>query len=105
MLENTERVLDMLQSLKAHGLNVALDDFGTGYFSLSYLQRLPIGTVKIGRAFVSDVSSNPEGAAIIPAIIGMAHSLGLKVIAEGVETAAQLHYLRAHRCDSIQGFL
>ncbi len=105
MLENTERVLDMLQSLKSHGLNVALDDFGTGYSSLSYLQRLPIGTVKIDRAFVSDVSSNPEGAAIIPAIIGMAHSLGLKVIAEGVETAAQLHYLRAHRCDSIQGFL
>lgn len=104
MLDNVDRVLDMLKSLRDLGLNVALDDFGTGYSSLSYLKRLAINVIKIDRAFVQDVTTNPEDAAIVQAIIGMAHSLGLSVVAEGVETEAQLNYLRAHQCDGMQGY-
>ncbi|WP_051180705.1 EAL domain-containing protein [Thermithiobacillus tepidarius DSM 3134] len=94
----------VLQALTAMRVSVALDDFGTGYSSLNYLQRFPIHTVKIDRAFVADILENPRDRAIITAIITMAHSLGLKVVGEGVETAGQLDLLRQLRCDEVQGY-
>jgi EAL domain-containing protein (putative c-di-GMP-specific phosphodiesterase class I) len=90
--------------LKAMGVKLAIDDFGTGFSSLSYLRHFSVDKLKIDRSFVKDVASNPDGAAIAAAIISMAQSLNLKVIAEGVETEAELSFLRHHHCDEIQGF-
>ncbi|MEC5161327.1 EAL domain-containing protein [Janthinobacterium sp. CG_S6] len=104
MMENTERTIATLQNLKRRGVQLSIDDFGTGYSSLAYLRRFPIDKLKIDIAFIRDVTTNPDDAAITLAIIGMAHSLKLGVIAEGVETEAQLAYLRRHRCDQIQGY-
>jgi EAL domain-containing protein (putative c-di-GMP-specific phosphodiesterase class I) len=94
-----------LQSLRDSGISLAIDDFGTGYSSISYLKRFPIDTLKIDRSFIADLTENPEDAALTVAIITMAHSLDLKVIAEGVETAAQRQFLLEHGCESLQGFL
>ncbi len=85
-------------------MQLAIDDFGTGYSSLSYLTQFPVSKLKIDSAFTRDVATNPNDAAITTAIIGMARSLNMKVIAEGVETEAQMEFLRAHRCDQIQGY-
>jgi len=104
LMSNTERTIAVLGSLKRQGIKVAIDDFGTGYSSLAYLQRFPIDKLKIDIAFVREITSNPNDAAIAQAIISMAHSLKLQVIAEGVETRPQLEYLRRARCDEIQGF-
>ena len=104
LMSNTERTIDVLTRLKALGIKVAIDDFGTGYSSLAYLQRFPIDKLKIDIAFVRDITTNPNDAAIATAIISMAHSLKMRVIAEGVETRAQLEYLRRGRCDEIQGY-
>ena len=112
-LEITESVLmerpqlagELLQRLRAIGIQIAIDDFGTGYSSLAYLRGLPVNTLKIDRAFVSDLAHDPRDEAIIIAIITMAHSMGMKVVAEGVETEAQLAQLRRHGCDEAQGFL
>jgi diguanylate cyclase (GGDEF)-like protein/PAS domain S-box-containing protein len=104
LMSNTERTINVLTRLKALGIKVAIDDFGTGYSSLAYLQRFPIDKLKIDIAFVRDITTNPNDAAIATAIISMAHSLKLRVIAEGVETRAQLEYLRRGRCDEIQGY-
>jgi CheY-like chemotaxis protein len=101
---NTERTIASMQSLKNLGVHISVDDFGTGYSSLAYLRRFPLDILKIDIAFIRDVTSNPDDAAIVLAIIRMAHSLKLDVIAEGVETAAQLAYLRRHGCDLIQGY-
>ena len=101
---NTDRTVSTLANLRAKGIRISIDDFGTGYSSLAYLKRFPLDTLKIDIAFIRDIISNPNDAAMVGAIITMAHSLGLEVIAEGVETAAQLAYLGRHRCDQIQGY-
>jgi len=94
-----------LTRLREAGVRVSLDDFGTGYSSLSYLKRFPADYVKIDQTFIRDLSSGGEDAAITRAIIAMAHSMELKVVAEGVETHEQLDFLRQHKCDEIQGYL
>jgi diguanylate cyclase (GGDEF)-like protein/PAS domain S-box-containing protein len=104
LMANTERTIASLHNLKKLGVQISIDDFGTGYSSLAYLRRFPLDKLKIDIAFIRDVTSNPDDAAITLTIIRMAHSLKLEVIAEGVETAAQLAYLRHHRCDHIQGY-
>jgi len=104
LMANTEQTISTLHELKAIGVKISVDDFGTGYSSLAYLKRFPVDTLKIDRAFVRDIMTSPDDAAIALAIIRMAHSLKLDVVAEGVEDAAQLAYLRRHHCDQIQGF-
>ena len=86
------------------GVHLALDDFGTGYSSLNYLRQYPIGTVKIDRTFLEEVPQNPASATLVETIVVMAHALGKRVVAEGVETVEQLDFLRERRCDIAQGF-
>lgn len=93
-----------LQAIRDMGVTVALDDFGTGFSSLSYLARLPINALKIDRSFINDMDASPEGLALVSTIISLAHSLGHKVVAEGVETGEQARLLRLLRCDEMQGF-
>jgi diguanylate cyclase (GGDEF)-like protein/PAS domain S-box-containing protein len=104
LMSNAERTISVLSGLKQLGIKIAIDDFGTGYSSLAYLKRFPIDKLKIDIAFVRDIITNPDDAAIAQAIINMAHSLHMMVIAEGVESRAQMAYLRRHRCDEMQGF-
>jgi diguanylate cyclase (GGDEF)-like protein len=104
LMANTDRTIEALRALKALGVRISIDDFGTGYSSLAYLRRFPIDTLKIDLAFVRDITTSPDDAAIALTIIRMAHSLRLDVVAEGVETAAQLEYLRRHHCDQVQGY-
>jgi diguanylate cyclase (GGDEF)-like protein len=105
MMRSKDVTVAVLQKLKGIGVTVSLDDFGTGYSSLSYLKGFPIDTVKIDRSFVRDLTTDPDDAAITAAIISMAKTLSLRVVAEGVETEAQLEFLREHGCDEMQGFL
>ncbi|WP_024656248.1 EAL domain-containing protein [Pseudomonas syringae USA007] len=105
LMENTAHTIATLETLRANGVSISIDDFGTGYSSLAYLRRFPIDKLKIDIAFIREVTSNPQDAAIARAIIELAHSLGLKVIAEGVETPEQLAFLRDNQCDQIQGYL
>ncbi|OGU13283.1 MAG: hypothetical protein A2076_13080 [Geobacteraceae bacterium GWC2_53_11] len=104
LMQNPDQVTTVLNELQALGTTLSMDDFGTGYSSLSYLKRFPFNKLKVDQSFVRDITSEPDSAAITKTIIAMAHSLRLKVIAEGVETAGQLNYLRLHNCDEIQGF-
>lgn len=104
VMQNLDRVTTILNELKALGTTLSMDDFGTGYSSLSYLKRFPFNKLKIDQSFVRDITSEPDSAEIVKTIIAMAHNLRLKVIAEGVETAGQLNYLRLHNCDEIQGY-
>ena len=103
LMVNTERTISCLGNLRKHGVQISIDDFGTGYSSLAYLRHFPIDKLKIDIAFIRNITTNPDDSAIALAIISMAHSLKLEVVAEGVETAAQLAYLRRHRCNYIQG--
>lgn len=104
VMENADRTITTLQSLKDMGIRLSIDDFGTGYSSLSYLKHFPIDRIKIDRSFVADVNRSKDDAAIVEAIISMAHSLKLKVVAEGVEDCDQLHFLKARGCDEVQGY-
>ena len=112
-LEVTEGVLiddivetsEKLQQLHGMGISLSIDDFGTGYSSMNYLRRLPFDFLKIDRSFVTDITSNSDDGAIAAAIITMAHSIGLRVVAEGVENMDQLKYLNGLGCDVIQGYL
>lgn len=105
LMENTQHTIASLQRLHAMGVKISIDDFGTGYSSLAYLRRFPIDTLKIDIAFIREVTSNPQDAAITRTIIELAHSLNLRVVAEGVETQAQLAFLKEAGCDQIQGYL
>lgn len=104
-IENVEHNVDTLNRIKALGVSIAIDDFGSGASSLAYLKHFPIDTLKICQSFVVNVPSNPEDAAIASAVIGLAQNMALVSVAEGVETAEQLDFLRERRCDHIQGFL
>ena len=106
VMHNVEAAITTLQGLKSLGVALSVDDFGTGYSSLSYLRQLPVDTLKIDRSFVRDIGAgeNPDDGVIAQAIISLGHALRLKVIAEGVETDAQLRFLKRHGCDEIQGF-
>jgi EAL domain-containing protein (putative c-di-GMP-specific phosphodiesterase class I) len=112
-LELTESVLmtdfsgniEKLRAAKERGLQIAIDDFGTGYSSLGYLSRLPLDALKVDRSFIDNMADDPQQMSIVTAIISLAHSIDLKVIAEGVETPTQAQLLRLLRCDQIQGYL
>ena len=104
LMANTERTMASLTNLRRCGVQISIDDFGTGYSSLAYLRRFPIDTLKIDIAFIRDLTRNADASAIVLAIICMAHSLKIAVVAEGVETLAQLHSLQQHQCDYIQGY-
>ena len=104
LLSNADVVFSVLKELNDMGVNLAIDDFGTGYSSLSYLKQFKVDKLKIDRSFIRDIGTDPDDAAITAAIISMAKSLNLEVIAEGVETEEQLSFLRLHHCDQIQGY-
>lgn len=105
LMKQNDEVLETLKRLAQMGMHIAIDDFGTGYSSLSYLKRYPVDTLKIDQSFVRDLEADPDDAAIVDTVIAMAHSLKMRVIAEGVETQGQLDFLRTHGCDQYQGYL
>jgi diguanylate cyclase (GGDEF)-like protein/PAS domain S-box-containing protein len=105
LLQDDEDTALVLRDLRAMGVTISLDDFGTGYSSLSYLARFPLDTLKMDRCFVRDIDSDPAAAGVAKAVIGIGHSLGARVVAEGVDTYEQERFLREHGCDELQGFL
>jgi EAL domain-containing protein (putative c-di-GMP-specific phosphodiesterase class I) len=105
LMDDARWTLRVLRSLKDLGVALAIDDFGTGYSSLGYLQRFPLDVLKIDRSFVAALGIEPGGSEIVGAVVGLAHALGLEVVAEGVETEAQLEELRQLGCDFAQGYL
>ena len=105
LIDDFTRGLSVLRRLKALGVRIAMDDFGSGYSSLSYLQAFPFDKIKIDQSFIANLPQNQQSAAIVRAVIGLAHGLGLPVLAEGVETEEQRQFLAGETCDEIQGFL
>ena len=105
IMSNAEATIVVLTKLQTKGIAISVDDFGTGFSSLSYLKRLPIDSLKVDQSFVRDLATDPDDDALVMAIVSLAHTLRLRVVAEGVETAEQLRFLRLLRCDEIQGYL
>jgi EAL domain-containing protein (putative c-di-GMP-specific phosphodiesterase class I) len=105
VMQNPDLAASVLKEFTGMGIQIAIDDFGTGYSSLAYIKRFSVSSLKIDKSFIKDLEKNPTDAAIATAIIAMAASLNLQVVAEGVETVAQLDFLRDKRCDEVQGFL
>ena len=105
LLERTTNNLDTLHTLEVLGIRIALDDFGTRYSSLSYLHNFPFDTIKIDQQFIKDVETNPKSQTIVRFVIGLAHGLGMRITAEGVETVGQATWLRKEICDRLQGRL
>jgi EAL domain-containing protein (putative c-di-GMP-specific phosphodiesterase class I) len=105
VMQDAQATIQTLKHLRDMGVTLAIDDFGTGYSSLAYLKRFSVNTLKVDRSFVQDLENDPDAAAICAAVIGLAHNLRLDVVAEGVETAEQLAWLRAAGCQIAQGFL
>ncbi|XHX76586.1 MAG: putative bifunctional diguanylate cyclase/phosphodiesterase [Stenomitos frigidus ULC029] len=105
MMHDVDFTTSMLKDLQAMGVNLAVDDFGTGYSSLGYLKRFPLNTIKIDQSFIRELTIDPNDAAIVTAVIALGRGLNLNVVAEGVETQAQLDYLRSHHCEEMQGYL
>jgi diguanylate cyclase (GGDEF)-like protein/PAS domain S-box-containing protein len=104
MMQDAPALIRMLNELKRLGVKISIDDFGTGYSNLGYLKRFPVDYLKIDRSFVLDLASDPDDAAIVRSIIAMGHALGLRVVAEGVESADQFDFLKHNQCDEVQGF-
>ena len=105
IIDDTARAQSILRRLKAFGIRIAIDDFGTGYSSLAALQAFPFDKIKIDRSFVGRLEESAQAAAIVRAVLGLGRSLGMTVVAEGVETAAQMRFLADASCDEVQGFL
>ena len=105
VIQGTEDPAGKIEQLRALGISISIDDFGTGYSSLSYLQRLPVDNLKIDRAFIRDIVADPNSASVVGALVSLAHSLGMKVVMEGIETVQQLEAVRKMGCDMAQGFL
>ena len=105
LMRDVEASIHKLSLLRGLGIHIAMDDFGTGYSSLSYIARLPINLVKIDRSFVNGMANSPQDMAIVTTIIALAHSLNLRVVAEGVETESQSKLLKLLKCDEAQGYL
>ena len=105
VMADVRHSIAILQSIRAMGVSIAIDDFGTGFSSLSYLSKLPVDTLKIDRSFVVDMTAAPKGLVLVSSIVNLAHSLRLKVVAEGVETEEQSRQLRLLGCDEMQGYL
>jgi len=105
IMEDVKHSIASLTAIRALGVTIAIDDFGTGFSSLSYLAKLPVDTLKIDRSFVIDMTTGADGLALVSTIINLAHSIKLKVVAEGVETEEQSRLLRLLGCDEMQGFL
>ncbi|MBI3444817.1 MAG: EAL domain-containing protein, partial [Magnetospirillum sp.] len=104
LMNDVDTAVRKMKALRDLGIGLSIDDFGTGYSSLSYLGRFPITTLKIDRAFIADVDTNPKTAEIARAIIGLSRGLNLEVVAEGAEIAAHINFLRDNGCDTVQGF-
>jgi EAL domain-containing protein (putative c-di-GMP-specific phosphodiesterase class I) len=104
IMENVENTVETFRRLKEMGIHLSIDDFGTGYSSLNYLKHFPVDRIKIDKSFVDEINHNESDAAIIKAIVSMAQSLSLRVVAEGVENSDQLHKLTTLGCDEVQGF-
>ena len=105
LIASLNEAISLLEALKSIGIRLALDDFGTGYSSLTYLQQLPVQTLKIDKSFIDMILNSGDKKTIICTIVDMAHQMNMTVVAEGVETDAQLDYLEKNRCDLVQGYL
>jgi EAL domain-containing protein (putative c-di-GMP-specific phosphodiesterase class I) len=104
-MHDLEHATSLLHQLRDLGVSISIDDFGTGYSSLSALRNFPVNKLKIDRSFIHEIETSASAAAVVLAVISFSRTLGMRVVAEGVETAGQADFLRAHGCDEIQGYL